>query len=1169
MDSDKNTNETISQLKHETSWDEFLRDSPIDVRDHPSLIHMLKYHVDKTPDKVIMMWPSNNFRSFEYLTAKEIWEIGSRYYNKFVKEVIPDVPPRSWIGVLLEDNGHIWWTIVALLRADMNALMINYKQSAASILNLMEKTGAKVLLTTKRLARTTLRDMDESSGLRIVVQQREDLEVVRKWETTDEELRAPRPNELDETRFCLHSSGSTGLPSPIYLPNSRLISDCLLMYVTHINTNAETNWTTRTLVLSPSAHMLGFTYSIGATMILGFTSVLALSPRFPPSVPEILRTIELAEARRLVTVPAILEMIVTSLPDSSPQWRVMQQLETISFGGAQLPAYLGKKLMSKGIDVVYGYGSTESGINMVGRPSDQDPTSLRMLPFASWKFIPQDGDENTATVFELVILKNSFSLAPGVANCDEGFATSDLFRRGKKPGEWHHVGRKGDTLVHVNGEKTNASLMEDTIMTSSQGRIRRANVLGSGRNSTALLVEFDWDRMPPNLTEDELIDIAYESARAANKISPKHSKIMKDKIKVLSRDQHIPTSDKGNVQRFKVLKMFEKEIETLYNPPHKEDGDVEHRHSQKRHKTLELKQAVSETLAAALDVNPEDVFNTDEPLPTPVKQRITTELENVVGSPLGVDVITEHSTANDILEFLVQHYASDAAQMSLEGANPLGLDLPNMVAEALEIDVSELQARKTDSLLDMGLSSLEANAVQRAIEEKLQIELPPNFVYDHATLVDLERGLQEFFPGVSRSSSVRPTLPRDDDPFHYKETGNLQRKYCDFIAALSIMCRQDIRAGKMGALGQKERVVLITGASGHLGVHMVKAALESPVFRKVVCLLRGKDVKQRMKESFESRFLDKALLDSPKAVFFNYDSRDPMMGIPEEEYVSLQNEVTDIVHNAWKVNFNIRVRDYESDWLRSTWYMILFACGGTKRKSVNFISSVSAVSNYQGEDSIPEEYFGDEQLYMTQPIGYAQSKFIGESMLAQARESLGLTCRVFRCGQICGDTEHGVWKQEEMLPLVTVKGGGELHMIPENMDYSGLIPVDIAGGSIIEIISKDHNRLMYHMTNPNGGTWVDWMDALQEAGLPFERVDGYKFLKVLKANPENECNLLYGVLEAQLSAPRSSWKPPLGCTETEKASEVLRRCPRINSELAEKFLKYWKSTGFLKADLGA
>lgn len=1177
--------DATNELKHVSTWDDFLKDSPIDVRDYPSLIHMLKYHVDKTPDKVLLYWPSPNYRSFELLTTREVWDLGDRYYAKMKEDILKNVPTGTWIGVLLEDNRHIWWTILALLRADVNALLINYKQSAVSIQNLMEKTGAKILLTTRRIARTTLRDVgdgdgDASSPFRIVVQNREELDTIRTWPPSNEELRKPKLNELEEARFCLHSSGSTRLPSPIYLPNSRIITDSLLMYIVHYTKRNPADDEQRTLVISPTAHMLGFTYAIGATMITAFTSVYPLSPHFPPTVPEVLRTIELADVKRLVTVPAIIEIIVNSIPDDSPQWRILQQLDTITFGGAQLPGYLGNKLLSKGIQVLPGYGSTESGINMLGVQDSKDPTALRMFPYASWKFVPQDGDEKTATVFELVILKNSFSLAPGVANCDEGFATSDLFMRGSKPGEWHHVGRKGDTLVHVNGEKTNAALMEEAILTNSKGCIHKASVLGSGRDSTALLVELDYDKIPKDLTEEERIDLVYEAARAANKMSPRHSKIMKNKIKVLPRYQHIPTSEKGNVQRFKLMQMFEHEIEELYSSkPHtNKEGDDNTTKDEKtkegdsvirQHKSNELKKAVSATLAAAMDVPPEDVFKSDTPIPPDVKRTVTSELEQVVGSPISSDIITDASTPNDVLNFLVTHFASDA-QMSMEGVNDFSTtsltDIAAMVAEALELDLTELQKRRSESLLDMGLTSLEATSVQRRLEEKFQIELPPNFVYDHATLEDLEKSLLDYLPSqrASRSSSARPTMIKDEDPFHYKETGALQKKYCDFISDLSVLYTNDIMEDRMKANYSDNRVVMITGASGHLGVHMVKAAIEDSRFKEVICLLRGNDLKKRMQEAFESRRFDITLLDQAKVRFYKYDSRDQMMGIPREEFLKLQNEVTDVIHNAWKVNFNIRVRDYEADWLKSTWYMILFCCSGAQRKSLNFISSVSSIANYQETDEIPEDFLGDAQLYMALPMGYAQSKFVAEAMLAEAQKTLGLTCRIFRCGQICGDTEHGVWKQEELVPIVTVKGGGSLHMIPENLvSHGNLIPVDIAGRSIIEIIGKNASRLVFHMTNPKGGTWIDWLDALQEAGLDFERADGYKFLKTLKEHPENECNLLYGVLEGSLTAPRKALKPPLASVETERVSEVLQKCPPMNAELAEKFLSYWRSTGFL------
>lgn len=52
-------------------------------------------------------------------------------------------------------------------------------------------------------------------------------------------------------------------------------------------------------------------------------------------------------------------------------------------------------------------------------------------------------------------------------------------------------------------------------------------------------------------------------------------------------------------------------------------------------------------------------------------------------------------------------------------------------------------------------------------------------------------------------------------------------------------------------------------------------------------------------------------------------------------------------------------------------------------------------------------------------IGYARAKWVAEHICSGAHETV-LSGRVViaRVGQLCGDTEHGVWSESEAWPLL-------------------------------------------------------------------------------------------------------------------------------------------------------
>lgn len=50
------------------------------------------------------------------------------------------------------------------------------------------------------------------------------------------------------------------------------------------------------------------------------------------------------------------------------------------------------------------------------------------------------------------------------------------------------------------------------------------------------------------------------------------------------------------------------------------------------------------------------------------------------------------------------------------------------------------------------------------------------------------------------------------------------------------------------------------------------------------------------------------------------------------------------------------------------------------------------------------------------PMGYAQSKLVGEHMVLRAAKEAGARAYVLRIGQVVGDKAEGVWNEREFVP---------------------------------------------------------------------------------------------------------------------------------------------------------
>jgi thioester reductase-like protein len=70
------------------------------------------------------------------------------------------------------------------------------------------------------------------------------------------------------------------------------------------------------------------------------------------------------------------------------------------------------------------------------------------------------------------------------------------------------------------------------------------------------------------------------------------------------------------------------------------------------------------------------------------------------------------------------------------------------------------------------------------------------------------------------------------------------------------------------------------------------------------------------------------------------------------------------------------------------------------------------------------------KLENAQNMGYARSKLVVESMVKAAVENNGMNARVFRVGQIVGDSQNGIWNSTEAIPLM-FRSATTLGALPE------------------------------------------------------------------------------------------------------------------------------------------
>ncbi|KAF7358663.1 Non-canonical non-ribosomal peptide synthetase FUB8 [Mycena sanguinolenta] len=368
----------------------------------------------------------------------------------------------------------------------------------------------------------------------------------------------------DDIALYMHSSGSTGFPKAIAQTHRDLMGWTTLPPVAETRLYVEKPLANMAL---PAFHLFGITCQLLQPL---FGSPAAV---YPPtatsssglpvtSTPDnILEHARMTKCRTLTTVPALLASWFTS-PEAVAY---LATLHTVIWSGGPLPQRIGDGLVNAGVNLVSGYGTTETGAFSVVKLPEEDAKEwawFQVSDLVKVRWVPQ-GDET----FECQILASE-TYAPAVENLPDvrGYATSDLcVNHPQKKHLWRIVGRVDDAIVHTSGEKTIPAPMEDIVLSSPF--IAGAVMFGSERPQAGILIE-----TIPSLQIDvndlrqvaELRNKIWPIIGEANAIAPAFSRIFKEMILFSSLDKPLPRAAKGLVLRKAALALYAEEINSIF-----------------------------------------------------------------------------------------------------------------------------------------------------------------------------------------------------------------------------------------------------------------------------------------------------------------------------------------------------------------------------------------------------------------------------------------------------------------------------------------------------------------------------------------------------------------------------------------------------------------------------
>lgn len=368
-------------------------------------------------------------------------------------------------------------------------------------------------------------------------------------------------NDKDDDRVVvLHTSGSTGLPKPIYHTNASIWTFAILK---NLPAPAGRRHIQDVLFESdqPLLSVTPFFHMMGTAML--WRSVLCRSPLVtsPPEKPAnadlIIKVLEQTKPKSGILPPSLLEQIV----ETPGGLETLTALESVFFGGGPLADAAGEKVNQ--VSRVYSIiGSTEAGLFVSRVPLEKD--DWKYFEWAPGAGVHMEPDADG--LYEMVIkpadrkYQAVFYVFPDITE----WRTKDLFERHPaKPDLWLYKGRKDDVLVLSNGEKFNPVGFEKLL--ESHAFVKGAMVVGQARFQTGLIIEPEWTNILSEMDPSELLDQLWPDIEKANMASPAHGRVWKSKVAIAKKDKPFKRTPKGSIVRRQTNQLFEREIDALYS----------------------------------------------------------------------------------------------------------------------------------------------------------------------------------------------------------------------------------------------------------------------------------------------------------------------------------------------------------------------------------------------------------------------------------------------------------------------------------------------------------------------------------------------------------------------------------------------------------------------------
>ena len=412
----------------------------------------------------------------------------------------------------------------------------------------------------------------------------------------------------------------------------------------------------------------------------------------------------------------------------------------------------------------------------------------------------------------------------------------------------------------------------------------------------------------------------------------------------------------------------------------------------------------------------------------------------------------------------------------------------------------------TDNFFEIGGTSI--NAIKVIVEASKHGVL---IVFNDLFNLKTPRALAAFVDSSQTSPASSTSLPDQASP---QADNPDAAQFAPLNALLSGNTLASFREGKRQTIGD----VLLTGATGYLGIHILNELLTN-YHGKILCPVRARSATKG--DACQSKKGNDEALSRIKTLYFYYFGRTEAFSHFDERVTAFVAEVTQpdgldsitqqgltVVNCVANVKHFSAGNDIEMVNIESVRHLISFCLRTGSRLihiSTNSIAGIS-VDNVPG----PEVKLTEQCLYIGQNVSerkYTYSKFKAEELVLDAIAHHGLNAKIMRVGNLSARQKDGEFQINfntnnflALLRAFVVIGMVPYEKLNVRFEFS---PIDEVARAVMLLAKTPEDSIVFHPYNTHQQFLSDVLNGFAQAGICLKYVESEEFSQRLNTMMDN------------------------------------------------------------------